>query len=350
MTTEDVFQALYNGDMNVMKRADFFDWMATDSKWGTPLIALISGPWTPDPRRKAKLRLAQWCIDQGADPEQHAQKTVSWTIYIGPNDEHNVCIANDSALSLLTAMIDIRMEMLEDDWFEDVELNKELEAWQEVEKIFDYRYKAARVDMLERVSDHYSKLYEDTDSMDVILVAKDPNNVCSNTEFRAHFAILKAASPVFGAMLHANPFAKGPEKKIAIQASCAGLENLISLLYRGCLADSQAGRKGRAAVTALADTADLSRRYQFDEFFHLLTNRLRGMLLPETFDIICTFALRMQDNSLIKHCLDYVKSVIHEFLPESWDAWFQQLPQALQSFLNEDKEEIPEVKRRRLRI
>ena len=73
------------------------------------------------------------------------------------------------------------------------------------------------------------------------------------------------------------------------------------------------------------------------------------MLLPETFDIICTFALRMQDNSLIKHCLDYVKSVIHEFLPESWDAWFQQLPQALQSFLNEDKEEIPEVKRRRLR-
>ena len=133
---------------------------------------------------------------------------------------------------------------------------------------------------------------------------------------------------MFKCCFQANPFAKEPEIKIAIQASCAG----ISLMYSGCLADSQAGREGRAAVTALADTADLSRRYQFDDFYALLTSRLRGMLLPETFDIICTFALRMQDNSLIEHCLDYVKNVIHEFLPESWDAWFEQLPQALQIF------------------
>ena len=40
MTTEDVFQALYNGDMNVMKRADLCDWRATDPKWGTPTSRL----------------------------------------------------------------------------------------------------------------------------------------------------------------------------------------------------------------------------------------------------------------------------------------------------------------------
>ena len=85
---------------------------------------------------------------------------------------------------------------------------------------------------------------------------------------------------MFKCCFQANPFAKEPEIKIAIQASCAG----ISLMYSGCLADSQAGR-------TLSTNSYLN----------------RGM---------------HGSSSYLKHS---------------------------RFFLNEDKPEIPEVKRRRLR-
>ena len=77
-----VFRALYEGNEQVLLQSTSFDWQTADNSWGTPLIALICGYRGYDgPERAAlTLRVAKWCITQGANPQQHAACSCTWAI------------------------------------------------------------------------------------------------------------------------------------------------------------------------------------------------------------------------------------------------------------------------------
>mmetsp|Transcript_12319 Transcript_12319/g.22157 ORF Transcript_12319/g.22157 Transcript_12319/m.22157 type:complete len:219 (+) Transcript_12319:62-718(+) len=179
MEPELVFEALYDGNTEVVKRAAAsFDWRASCDTWGSPLLAIIAGKcFDLDASRAlfdAKLELAQWCIAHGSEPEQHAPASCIWKVWIGP------CffsLHGNSALSLVCNFREELVTFREDCTEEEDDLRGPLtDALTRLDLFFKALTSSERgppkVCILEGVANLWERIYQDEVSADVVFACR----------------------------------------------------------------------------------------------------------------------------------------------------------------------------------
>mmetsp|Transcript_18589 Transcript_18589/g.37894 ORF Transcript_18589/g.37894 Transcript_18589/m.37894 type:complete len:237 (-) Transcript_18589:112-822(-) len=153
------------------------------------------------------------------------------------------------------------------------------------------------------VIDMWERLYQDDESKDVQLVAKDGT-------VRAHGLILQQLSDAFKGML-SHPMAEGRTRTIKLETySAVQLRFFFRLAYTGHVdaSDWEGSSADKPPLDCLFGVAALAKEYAVPGFLSWMVEKVKAEVTSETFETITAFAIQHDIAPLRVCCVKFAES------------------------------------------
>lgn len=300
---EFVWIAIRLGELDQLKAsAAGHDWTALNPRTHvTPLHSLLSEATNAsDAMFETYLKIAQWLVEQGADPLQPAGKDCKIMIQRGIVNvqESDTSRVDYTGRSVTTCTMLLKKAILE--------------KKQQSQGMYDYSHLIPRLDRLlqvfrtPRASRNVIPVDEAVVELwDRVLRTKgDVSFICKDEDVvTGHSAILGEASPVLSAMLKSNRFKEGLDQQIDIpDVSAEALRLFLDLVYCGSSPEEISD-----ATTAIA-ALDIAHRWQVMHVVDMVARKLKSLINEETFETICEHAARKDIQSLMQSCIKFAEA------------------------------------------
>ena len=264
-----------------------FDWSRAGTDLRPPLhLAIAKGIGAPLEKRDAYVKVVEWIIQSGADPQQRlSQNCRAFTKLCGQSQDLNIQVEHKgrSAISLVFALLKAYKQYYLND-------SPEISFLEAILFVISSRSvpRRAKLEVDTSVVERWQGIRGSTSTHNVTLETADG-------PVTAHHVALMVASPVLSAML-SSAMTEGTSKRIDVKdSSAAGVSLFLDIVY---MSGTSSDPDYKTVLAAL----DLSHRWQVNSVVLIFEEMLEGMITSSTFPEIAETAVLKGLRNLERAC------------------------------------------------